>query len=153
MCDEGKMEPEIIQEINDDPSLVSDFCGDGVTFAVRLHKSKKIVAIVTAENRDELFWAIDNFTNPYQCEVSVLVCGDAIWFDEGKPSLKEGENEDCFDERTFDRLRQKTAWRPVDDGTLFLEEKRERFARFESEVTDLRKILRGLERKTNERNA
>lgn len=48
-----------------------------VIFLVRLKGKPEPFGVVVARDRDELFWLIDELTDPYGCEVSVLVAGEA----------------------------------------------------------------------------
>ena len=75
---------------------------DNMTTAlVRLIEGKNIVGMFVYRDPEDLFWLIDQATNPYECEFINLKYGGLIWKNESPP---------LFSDAFFN------AWNADDDG-------------------------------------
>lgn len=111
-------------------------------FLVRYCGEKRPFGMILASSFVDLFWSVDIQTNPYDCECTALIAGDAYFID--------GE----MSEGLEDRFGKKRAWRSVGDGIREYyerEHKEFKLARLENEVADLGGILKDLKRKANDR--
>jgi hypothetical protein len=56
-------------------------------YLARLIDNKEIVALVVAEDTYDLFWKLDECTDPYSCEVTELGSGSIFWEESGAQTL------------------------------------------------------------------
>jgi hypothetical protein len=76
------------------------------TALVRLIEGKNIVGMFVYRDPEDLFWLVDQATNPYECEFINIKYGGLIWKNESAP---------LFSDAFFN------AWNADDDGELLNE--------------------------------
>jgi len=129
-----------LSDLNDDPWLGADY----VPFLVRLKGDRAPLGVVLARGRDELFWLVDELTDPYACEVTVLEAGEGFFCGI--------DNAPTQTESLAMRVWSKVAWRPLMDVPLTDEERADELSSFEKEVAELGAIFKDLRGKVNARH-
>lgn len=76
------------------------------TALVRMIEDKQIVGMFVYKEPEDLFWLVDQSTNPYACEFINLKYGGLIWKQNAGPLIS-------------DKLKE--AWNADDDGELLNE--------------------------------
>lgn len=80
-------------------------------YIVRLEDGHEAVGIFTADNQRDLFWAVDECTDPYSCEYARLPTGGVIWPDRGAWIVEPTDAPDDFAGMTLSG-----SWWEVVDG-------------------------------------
>lgn len=109
-----------------------------VVFMVRFKGSKRVEAIIAAHDNKELWDIIDQWTDPWGCQVREVTSG-GVWFEDVAYNEEEGEWSG-FAEEWLDSMSKRDSWRPAvmyDDLGVF-EKMLPLLARME------RRLMRGL---------
>lgn len=130
------MHNDDIDLINDEPYGID--CEQPGIFLIRYKGTKAPFAVIVADNDEQIFYQIDEFADPFQCEQTALVTGDGYHFD-GITSCN------------LLRIEGRRAWRSVDCSLYLRGLKQEKLARLEDEVADLQGVFKDLKRKANDR--
>lgn len=89
------------------------------TYLIRLTENKELVGICAAISADELFWLVDECTDPNSCEYKILGTGGIFWMDQIDMKIPVNDGlSDIEEGKLFSLARMSEDW----DDEIFNEE-------------------------------
>jgi hypothetical protein len=101
-------------------------------YIARIIGTNELVGFVIADNTEDLFWAVDEVTNPHECEYKRITRGGVLWHGVGEVYSTELDDEGTgftstpldgaeLAEATFMQYEDKRAWKRFADNTGYSE--------------------------------